>query len=78
MKYFTPDYGQEKIMSLSKYTDREIVAELFKRIGEPLPEKGKEWKLKEHSENPKIKGFSYFYTAFDFDNDKLTTIGAYE
>ncbi len=65
-------------MPLDKYSDREIVAELFRRIDEPLPNDNKEWTLKQDTRNPKITGYPCFFTVFRFEENTLTEVGSYE
>jgi len=69
---------------LKNFTDKEIVNELFKRLGEPIKNTNnlgnneEEYILGEHSNNPKIIGYSYFYGVFEFNGDDIKSIGFYE
>lgn len=71
-------------MDIKEYTDKQIINELFRRIGEPTEtkhqyeDKTEPYVLSEWSDNERIAGYSGFYTVFDFDGDNLKTIGAYE
>lgn len=65
-------------------TDKELVQELFKRVGVPFekhkcpPSEDKEVYSLEQGDSPKIGGYGGFMTDFTFQGDTLIEIGAYE